>query len=88
MTVDKAKEKATKEGCCELLKDVYLLTGSEVLKEAEGYDDPDNPERITDDYDKSDIVPDQLYIQACPDAFYAADDEDVKSVLVNGQKEA
>jgi|WetSurMetagenome_2_1015567.scaffolds.fasta_scaffold59273_4 hypothetical protein len=83
MTVDKAKREAVETGSCELVRGVYLLTGTEVLKEAEGYDDPDDPERINGDYDKSDIIPDQLYIQACPDAFHAADDDDIEEILNN-----
>jgi hypothetical protein len=80
MKIEEAKKEALTTGSCELTKGVYLLTGREVLKEAEGYDDPD---RITDDYSKADIIPDQLYIQACPDYFASADDDDIKKILDN-----
>lgn len=80
MTVEEAKARAVECGSVKINRGVYLMTGEQVLEDTQDYRDTMCTDRVADDCDAQDIIPDQLYIQA-GEYFVAAGDEDIEKCL-------
>ena len=76
-----AKQQASEGGDPEIGGGVWLMNGSRVLKDTEGYRSEMDTDAVAEGYTVGDIIKEQLYISADDGAFYAADDDDILDVL-------
>lgn len=81
MTLQEAKNKATKDGSVKISSGVYLITGSRVLEETATYRKEMDTDEISNGYTVADVYIDELYIQTNDGNFGCPTDSEIKVML-------